>query len=404
MDERRIERLLREGPPFATAYVARPLPIDDAVASHQGRAGRRLALAFLTVVLMLVAALVALLAIGFLRATHPAPLVIARGAVISLHPTDGSPERNILLNMPDRHGGWCEDSMLGVAGSCGLFHRLTMTADGRRLVLSVFRLQAAGDASDSIDLFVLNVDGTGLRLVHHEPTGKFDFALAPDGHHLAYAAGPPEEEGRRMAILDLDTGDEIALPPGGGPMMWSPDGGHIAFQVEKEPASAPETWIMDAAGKESRFLGNYRPLAWTADSESLFVTRSSGQRALPPELVAIDDPSQPTRTWPLGATDSIVPSPDGRRVAMVQTTDQAGRLRIVLADRDGSDPVAMPPFRADRATVCWSPDGRWLLWLVGHSDGSQTSIDAYDTVDASTRTLVRVHTRGERAIYAPGCV
>jgi Tol biopolymer transport system component len=125
--------------------------------------------------------------------------------------------------------------------------------------------------------------------------------------------------------------------------------------------------------------------------------------AVPPELVAIDEPSRPAQTWPLGATDSLAPSPDGRRVAMVQTAGQPGQLRIVLADLDGSDPVVTPPFKADRASVCWSTDGRWLFWLIGHSQSTETAIAAYDPVDGSTRTLVQVHTRGERAIYTPGC-
>ena len=48
MDERRIEQVLRQGPPFATAYVARPLPLDEAVAERRGLTARRVALALLT--------------------------------------------------------------------------------------------------------------------------------------------------------------------------------------------------------------------------------------------------------------------------------------------------------------------------------------------------------------------
>ena len=69
--------------------------------------------------------------------------------------------------------------------------------------MSVSRIQLAGDASDSNDLFELNVDGSGLRLVHHEDTAEFDFALAPDGHHVAYTAGAPQANGTRMGTSTL---------------------------------------------------------------------------------------------------------------------------------------------------------------------------------------------------------
>jgi Tol biopolymer transport system component len=404
IDERRIEQVLREGPPFATAYVARPLRLDEAIAEHRGLTARPLALALLTTVLLLAATLAAIVALGLLRPANPGPLAIIRNHTIYLHPAEGSPERQILPGAPDGYGGWCPDLSAVLRGSsiCGLVQHVAISADGRHLVLSVYRTQPS-EGSESNDLYVVNADGSGLRLVHHEPTGQFDFALAPDGHRLAYTAGLPQAHGTRMGILDLDSGEEIALPDGGSPMMWSPDGERIAYVLESYPASDDETWIVDASGKDPRFVGNYLPLAWTADSRSLFVTRSFGPPYVPPELVAIDDSSPPAQVWHLGSTDSLAPSPDGRMVAIVQTTDHPGQLRIVLADRDGSDPVVISPIKADGARVCWSADGRWLFWLVSHSLSPEAEFFAYDVVDASMRMLAHAHTTSERAIYAPGC-
>ena len=396
MDERRVEQVLRQGPPFATAYAARPLELDGAIERpHPFTA--RLTLVFLTATLLLAAALAVLAALALLRASDPGPVVIIRHNTVLLHPTDGSPERQILPGAPDGHGGWCPAP--GSRQTCGLIPRLTMSADGRRLVLLVAHLPGP----KSYDLFVLNADGSGLRLVHHEPTGQFKFALAPDGHRLAYVAGLPQAHGTRMRILDLDSGEEIDLPDGGMPMMWSPDGERIAYVPERDPATGDETWIVDSSGKNPQFLGNYHPLAWTADSRSLFVTRSFGEPDVPPELVAIGDLSSPSQKWHLGATDSLAPSPDGRTVAIVQTTDQPGEIRIVLAERDGSDPVVISPIMGDRAQLCWSADGRWLFWLLGRDGSAEAEFFAYDLVEAKTRMLAHQHTTSERAIYAPGC-
>jgi dipeptidyl aminopeptidase/acylaminoacyl peptidase len=405
MDERRIEQVLRQGPPFATAYVARPLPIDGATVEHRGLTARQLALALLATALLLAAALAALVALGLLRAADPGPLVIIRSSTIWVHPTDGSPERQILPRVPDGSGGWCPDSstVTPAGGSiCGIVQHLAMSVDGRRLVLSVYRTQPS-EASESVDLYVLNADGSGLRLIRHEPTGQFDFAPAPDGHRLAFTAGPPKAHGTRMGVLDLDGGQEIVLPDGGTPIMWSPDGQRIAYDLVSDPASDDETWIVDASGQHARFLGFYHPLAWTADSRSLFVTRSLGVSPVPPELVAIDSSSPPAQMWHLGATDSLAQSPDGRKVAVVESTDRPGQLRIVLADRDGLDPVVISAINGDGARVCWSADGRWLFWLASHNLSPAAEFFAYSVADASTRMLAHAHTTSERAIYAPGC-
>jgi hypothetical protein len=406
MDERRIEQVLRQGPPFATAYVARPLRLDEAIAGRRRLTARRVALGLLTIVLLLAATIAVLAALGLLRTAHPGPLVIIRGSppIAWLHPTDDSPERQILQGVPDGHGGWCPPSYLarGDQPVCGLLQHLAMSSDGRRLVLSVYRTEGPSLAGESVDLYVLDIDGSSPRLVHHEPTGQFDFSLAPDGHRLAYTAGLPQARGARMGIVDLDSGEQIALPDGGKPMLWSPDDDWIAYHVE-DPAAGDETWVVDASGTHPRLLGNYHPLAWTADSRALFVTRRLGAPYAPPELVAIDDSSPTDHQWHLGATDNLAPSPDGRKVAILQTTDQAGQLRIVLADRDGSDPVAISPIKADGARLCWSTDDRWLLWLVTHDQSPTTELFAYDVTDATTRMLVRAHPTSERAIYAPGC-
>jgi Tol biopolymer transport system component len=316
---------------------------------------------------------------------------------------DSSAEQQILQGMPDGHGGWCPPSHIGNQPVCGVIEHLTMSSDGRRLLLSVYRTELPNLVEESVDLYVLGIDGSGLRLVHHEPSGKFDFALAPDGHRLAYTAGLPQTDGTRMGILDVDSGEEIALPDGGLPMLWSPDSERVAYHVETDPASSDETWVGDASGDNPRRLGNYHALAWTADSRALFVTERIGVPYDPPELVAIDDPSPPVHRWDVGATDELAPSPDGRKVAIVQTTDRPGQLRIVLVGRNGSDPVALAPFKADHARLCWSADGRWLFWLATHDQSVQAEFSAYDVVDNTTRLLAHAHTTSERAIYAPGC-
>src|SRR3954447_15082243 len=65
MDERRLERALRQGPPFATRYVPAPLALDaqPALVRGHGVVGR-LVLVVVVAVLLLVSLLAGLVAIG----------------------------------------------------------------------------------------------------------------------------------------------------------------------------------------------------------------------------------------------------------------------------------------------------------------------------------------------------
>jgi hypothetical protein len=73
MNELRIERALRQGPPFATHYVARPLPLMDSRRQHVLPTARRAAMLLVTVALILAALAALAIAAGFLRRLPPAP-------------------------------------------------------------------------------------------------------------------------------------------------------------------------------------------------------------------------------------------------------------------------------------------------------------------------------------------
>ena len=102
MDEGRLEDILREGPPFATAYVARPIVLDDAPARRDAPTARRVVLVMVTVGLLLGAAVAALAVVGFLRPSDPGPLALIRGGALFVVPTDGSPDRGDPAERP----GW----------------------------------------------------------------------------------------------------------------------------------------------------------------------------------------------------------------------------------------------------------------------------------------------------------
>ena len=99
---------------------------------------------------------------------------------------------------------------------------------------------------------------------------------SPDGSRLAFASSvqPP----RTVTVLDLIT-NETALRgpfPSGIPreLMWRPDGTMIAVATYDDAAMHYETWLVDAATGEQRFLLEGCRLVWSPDSRFIAVRGS----------------------------------------------------------------------------------------------------------------------------------
>jgi Tol biopolymer transport system component len=103
--------------------------------------------------------------------------------------------------------------------------------------------EARGDLSA---LYVMNADGSGVRLVHDNlkpgswfisAVGPSLVAWSPDGTRLAYenVSGPDE---RKLEIWTLSLDDpspSLLVSTNGEPssgLAWSPDGSHIAFETD----------------------------------------------------------------------------------------------------------------------------------------------------------------------------
>jgi hypothetical protein len=133
--------------------------------------------------------------------------------------------------------------------------------DGRQLAF------AGGWYGDG--LFVVNLDGTGVREIAWAPYNSSlgGPAWSPDGRRILFTRAP---QGQHVSVyaIDPDGSDEAKLVDSAAAAVWSPDGGKIAYLAVTGQQTA--VVIADADGSNPRALtgyGSYGDPAWAPDGQ-----------------------------------------------------------------------------------------------------------------------------------------
>jgi dipeptidyl aminopeptidase/acylaminoacyl peptidase len=161
--------------------------------------------------------------------------------------------------------------------------------------------------------------------------------------------------------------------------MWSPDGRHVVFVWDR--AGVSKVYVADAtaqagqqpsAPRELRDAGSLAGAFWSADGRTLMVTKNGDLWRVPIDGSAA---AAPVWTTPV-AGSSIVPSPDGSRVAFVRsaagaTTASGGRggrgragggELVVRSLADGRETVVLRSDARAIGGLSWSPDGQTIVF------------------------------------------
>lgn len=223
--------------------------------------------------------------------------------------------------------------LTNVTGSMGVSH-FAWSPDGSRLAFTSFQ------EGNDIDVFVVNVDGTGLRAIVESPFTEHRPQWSPDGMLIAFERWPVRDR-------DPGTADIYAVGPEGGeavPLVtspghdtgvaWSPDGARLAF-------------VSDRDGDEEIYVVN-------ADG--------SGER----QLTDLPDASATGAAW----------SPDGSRLSFVAHDGEQSDVWVVNAD--GSGLLKLTPSDRDDGPAVWAPDGRLLAFTASEVTGNVDNSGTYD--------------------------
>ncbi len=113
------------------------------------------------------------------------------------------------------------------------------------------------------DLYVMNADGSGQRVVTRNVSGMWgDAVWSPDGRKIGFA-----RDG--ISVVNADGSGERSLT-GGYAAVWSPDGQKIAFTRSRDRWKVSDVYVINADGSGQRRLTHS-----TRDMNTAWVTNTA---------------------------------------------------------------------------------------------------------------------------------
>jgi|tagenome__1003787_1003787.scaffolds.fasta_scaffold20985004_1 Tol biopolymer transport system component len=254
------------------------------------------------------------------------------------------------------------------------------------------RIVFTSDRHGSWQIYTMNPDGSDLvQVTNLAPTDDTRSAfptISPNGRQIAfnYNSG----EGPDLYLINVDgtglrqlTADHASLFP-----RWSPDGSRIAFATASELGTGVIATILVHGNGERRILttnlwDSFAPI-YTPNGKQIVFQSSRGGFVSAVWIMNVDGSNQRRLTRPglRGAANAI--SPDGRRLLLINNLNSPPALRneTFVMNLDGTGLTRLGPlskFHHD-LSPSYSPDGNKIAFI---SDRFSTDITefTYGTFD-----------------------
>ncbi|GAB4482966.1 MAG: hypothetical protein Kow0088_26000 [Anaerolineales bacterium] len=239
---------------------------------------------------------------------------------------------------------------------------------------SLGQIAFASNRSGTNQIWMMNIDGSGLTQITNIAEGACQPSFSPDGMRIIFISPCPSDDesypGAGMFMINVDGTNLTPLPnvPGGDfDPAWSPDGEWLVF-TSLRVTNRPRIYLMNLQTLEVKrlsdeFSRDYQP-SWSPEGEKIvFVSSRQG----PTDLWVMNrDGSGQQRLTLSGSKINYTPkwSPDGKLIVFTQALEPGGISRLsVFSNVEGKTveygfnlgpmPVRDPVF---------SPDGLWILF------------------------------------------
>ena len=275
------------------------------------------------------------------------------------------------------------------------------------------------DGNDEI--YVMDANGGNLRNLTQHPARDFRPDWSPDGEQIAFISNRSKNEEILVGdddiyVMDASGGNLRNLTnhdAGDWSPDWSPDGKQIVFLSNRD--GGINAYVMDADGQNVRRLTDYPPDGefadmpdWSPDGKQIafewMQAGGSGIYVMNLNGRDVHPVSPPQRGLYKGHADW---SPDGTQIVYFAWKDNkvwAGTLMLATRVREKrweSERVALPvPKEFLLNTVCWSPDGKHLLFGGGRKVHRKTLYDVY-RYTFETKEIVQLTNHPARVDFAP---
>jgi len=229
-------------------------------------------------------------------------------------------------------------------------------------------------------LAISDSDGYNEQVLYESTMPIVRPTWSPDGKTLAYvsyATGKPQIYAQNIftkQTTQLTNFKGANLSP-----SWSPDGRRMAMSLSKDGDA--ELYVMDLATKRltriTRSYGADLEPDWTPDGRNLVFTSDRGGR---PQIykIAVGDSGPIGRATRVtfDGKENLRPaiSPDGKRIAMVNSTD--GIYRIAVLDTDAQQLSILTDGRLDESPS-FAPNGNMLIYAAsGQGRGELVAVSS----------------------------
>jgi Tol biopolymer transport system component len=273
-------------------------------------------------------------------------------------------------------------------------------------------------------LYVMNADGSNARLVTDKVMDPGEPAWSPDGGKLAFSAGKRATIGMDkpsvdIYVVNIDGSGLAQLTRDSdlnGSAAWSPDGKQIAFTSNRVDGKS-RIWVMNPDGSNQRMLPNPQNTtevfggqpAWSPDGSKILFTSSRTCRAgVAAAIYTVNADGSNSRLLTndpndCGGYSSPRWSPDGTKILASFAPEMKGILepapQIIIMNADGSNPVNISNrgkygFNSGLSTFTdvhadWQPlhaPANFASSVVGFSAPSYTMYESAEVPITITRT------------------